>query len=198
MGGEPTESLVKFRSGKVLCPDRKGQGKVTFVIKYFLLNFLFMWYLKCFFYIGVLWTKYGMCQCTWRGKWKDNQSGRSGVYHQDVIIVWWYINLNSGLITKTMSEFRFQCVLGNFCYINHLVGCVFDLYLELEWCFRITHFTMLVKNLNPKSTVWVLFWLYPFFGFRLKALLNPNIDSERLRKDIKLHWLCYKLKFWKK
>ena len=42
VGGEPTESLVKFRSGKVLCPDRKGQGKVTFVIKYFLLNFIFM------------------------------------------------------------------------------------------------------------------------------------------------------------
>ncbi|KAL7597794.1 uncharacterized protein LOC111890787 [Lactuca sativa] len=30
VGGEPTESLVKFRSGKVLCPDRKGQGKVYF------------------------------------------------------------------------------------------------------------------------------------------------------------------------
>ncbi|KAI3525743.1 hypothetical protein L1887_04788 [Cichorium endivia] len=30
LGGEPTETLVKFRSGKVLCPDRKGQGKVYF------------------------------------------------------------------------------------------------------------------------------------------------------------------------
>lgn len=30
LGSEPTASLVKFRSGKVLCPDRNGKGKVYF------------------------------------------------------------------------------------------------------------------------------------------------------------------------
>ncbi|KAL4587157.1 hypothetical protein LXL04_000023 [Taraxacum kok-saghyz] len=30
LGAEPTETLVKFRSGKVLLPDRKGKGKVYF------------------------------------------------------------------------------------------------------------------------------------------------------------------------
>lgn len=60
---EPTETLVKFRSGKVLCPGRKGQGQVMILPINICNNYLNILNRDCYMKIGLtglLRTKYGM------------------------------------------------------------------------------------------------------------------------------------------